>query len=421
MMHTEEKTNLLDRIEELEKQVQFYQNLIQKLPYGLTYTDSKCGLALHKRQEDSSFVLEQIKYEEKAPVLKTYVNHHFPVPFEQIEELLTPIFDAISHHITFIDKNGNITLCNRRAADDFGFNREEVIGKPIQYLLDLPEEKIKALESLRTGRELFNEEVLDRNYGICNNRIIRDADGEIFRVISVFHYLNTEREAEKLALAGRIAAGIAHEIRNPLTTVRGYLQFLQDNVSDSIKDLFQHLLIPELDRANSIITKFLSITKDREGKTEMFPINTFLQEYIQQLLASEVFLHNISIHYDLDKNLDGCLVKMDRHELVQVFLNLFHNALDAKGENPLTIVISSKRVDDEVRITFEDNGIGIPSAIIDYVFDPFFSTKDEGTGLGLSVTKKIIQNHNGTIKVKSTNQGTLFTITLPMYNDENQE
>ena len=98
----------------------------------------------------------------------------------------------------------------------------------------MPEENIKALETLRTGTEIYNEEVLDKNYGILNNRIIRDYNGEIFRVISVFHYLNTERDAEKFSLAGRIAAGIAHEVRNPLTTVRGYLQFY--------KKMFLHLI-----------------------------------------------------------------------------------------------------------------------------------------------------------------------------------
>ena len=123
----------------------------------------------------------------------------------------------------------------------------------------MPEEQIKAIETLKTGTEIYNEEVLDKNYGIINNRIIRDYNGD-FRVISAFHYLNTERDAEKFSLAGELRLGL-HEVRNPLTTVRGYLQFLQESVSSSNKDLFQNLLIPELDRANSIITKFLAISK----------------------------------------------------------------------------------------------------------------------------------------------------------------
>ncbi|MGE0999737.1 ATP-binding protein, partial [Bacillus sp. Gnz1/3] len=129
---------------------------------------------------------------------------------------------------------------------------------------------------------------------------------------------------------------------------------------------------------------------------------------------SEVFLHNISIDYNFSTELDDILVHIDRHELVQVFLNLFQNAVDAQGEKKLSIQITSYRLDNFVRITFTDNGTGIPPAIQEYIFDPFFSTKDSGTGLGLSVTKKIIQNHNGTLKMTSNEDGTTFTISIPI-------
>ncbi|ARJ21208.1 PAS domain-containing protein [Bacillus sp. ISL-8] len=405
------------RIEELENKVRLYEELVNQLPHHFTYKNPHIGLQIKKTRTTHS--IQNIQKENKKADFQLTCDSLFL--FEQLETYFVHIFDAFSHHVTFVDSKGNITLCNQAAADDFGVVRNDIIGKPIQQLLNLPEEQIKAIETLRTGTEIYNEEVLDKNYGILNNRIIRDYNGEIFRVISVFHYLNTERDAEKFSLAGRIAAGIAHEVRNPLTTVRGYLQFLQDNVSPSNKELFKSLLIPELDRANSIITKFLAISKTREFTREPFPINTFLREYIQQLLASEVFLHNISIDYEFSTELDGVLVNIDRHELVQVFLNLFQNAIDARGERPLSIQISSYRLDNFVRITFTDNGTGVPPAIQEYIFDPFFSTKDSGTGLGLSVTKKIIQNHNGTLKMSSNQNSTTFTISIPILPKANYE
>ncbi len=406
-----------NRIKELENKVRLYEELVNQLPHHFTYENPHIGLQIKKTRTSHS--IQPIQQKDKEPTFQLTCDSLFL--FEQLEKYFVHIFDAFSHHVTFIDNKGNITLCNQAAADDFGVIRNSIIGKPIQQLLNLPEEQIKAIETLKTGTEIYNEEVLDKNYGIVNNRIIRDYNGEIFRVISVFHYLNTERDAEKFSLAGRIAAGIAHEVRNPLTTVRGYLQFLQDSVSPSNKELFKSLLIPELDRANSIITKFLAISKTREFTREPFPINTFLREYIQQLLASEVFLHNISIDYDFSTELDGVLVNIDRHELVQVFLNLFQNAIDARGERPLSIQISSYRLDNFVRITFTDNGTGVPPAIQEYIFDPFFSTKDSGTGLGLSVTKKIIQNHNGTLKMSSNQNGTTFTISIPILPKANYE
>ncbi|OJD71813.1 PAS domain-containing sensor histidine kinase [Bacillus sp. NH11B] len=406
-----------NRIKELENKVRLYEELVNQLPHHFTYKNPHISLQIKKTRTSHS--IQPIQQKDKEPTFQLTCDSLFL--FEQLEKYFVHIFDAFSHHVTFIDNKGNITLCNQAAADDFGVIRNSIIGKPIQQLLNLPEEQIKAIETLKTGTEIYNEEVLDKNYGIVNNRIIRDYNGEIFRVISVFHYLNTERDAEKFSLAGRIAAGIAHEVRNPLTTVRGYLQFLQDSVSPSNKELFKSLLIPELDRANSIITKFLAISKTREFTREPFPINTFLREYIQQLLASEVFLHNISIDYDFSTELDGVLVNIDRHELVQVFLNLFQNAIDARGERPLSIQISSYRLDNFVRITFTDNGTGVPPAIQEYIFDPFFSTKDSGTGLGLSVTKKIIQNHNGTLKMSSNQNGTTFTISIPILPKANYE
>ncbi|KFN01501.1 GHKL domain-containing protein [Bacillus clarus] len=399
-----------NQIKELENKVRFYEELVNQLPHHFTYRNPQFGLQIEKTKTSHS--IWPIQKEDKNPIFKLTCDSLFL--FEQLEKHFVHIFDAFSHHVTFINNQGIITLCNQAAADDFGVVRSSIIGRPIQELLNLPVEKIKAIETLKTETEIYNEEVLDKNYGIINNRIIRDYNGEIFRIISVFHYLNTERDAEKFALAGRIAAGIAHEVRNPLTTVRGYLQFLQESVSSSNKKLFENLLIPELDRANSIITKFLSISKAHEFKREPFPINTFLQEYIQQLLASEVFLHNISIEYNLSSELDNILVNIDRHELVQVFLNLFQNAVDAQGATPLSIQITSHRLDNFARITFQDNGTGIPPAIQEYIFDPFFSTKDSGTGLGLSVTKKIIQNHNGTLKVSSDKNGTTFIISIPL-------
>lgn len=332
-----------------------------------------------------------------------------------MEAFLSPILDLVPHHIVFVDGNGIITLCNLQAANDTGVDRDAIIGKHIRELLKLPDELIMTLKSIEKNEPIYNQEVLDRYYGIINTRFIRNEDGSIKRVISMFQSLNLMKETEKLAVAGRIAAGIAHEIRNPLTTVRGYLQFFKNDLPDRIVSLIDKLLIPELDRANGIITDFLNIAKPAEVKAEKMNINQFIAEDLGILLHSEALLHDIEVRYDLDGRLNSYDVEADKNQLLQVFLNLFHNAVEAKVNKTMRVSITSKLHNNIVQIFFCDDGPGIPPTIIDHIFDPFFSTKETGTGLGLSLSRKIIELHKGTMKVQSDDKGTCFIIELPVY------
>ncbi|MEF7562870.1 ATP-binding protein [Bacillus infantis] len=335
------------------------------------------------------------------------------VSFEQLESFLNPILDLVPHHIVFIDGNGLITLCNLQAARDLHADRRVIVGRHIRELLRIPDDQINLLESLRTKKPIVNREVLDKNYGINNTRIILDENGNVKRVLGAFQFLNGVKEAEKQALAGRIAAGIAHEIRNPLTTVRGYLQLLQSKTDQEVSELFSSLLIPEIDRANKIITDFLRIAKPGETTSELLNAKEFILGYTGKFLNSEALLYNAEIEYQLTEITNNTFFRGDRDELLQVFINLFRNAFQAKGSEPLKIIIAAKRVDSFLRIEFRDNGRGIPSSILPHIFDPFFTTKDEGTGLGLSVSKKVIENHGGMMNVKSDGQGTQFIIDIP--------
>ncbi len=336
------------------------------------------------------------------------------VPFEKVEAFLTPLLDLVPHHIVFVDDKGIITLCNLQAAIDTGVERDAIIGKHIRELLKLPDELIATLESLEKGEPLYNHEVLDRFYGIVNTRFIYNDDGSIKRVISMFQSLNMMKETEKLAVAGRIAAGIAHEIRNPLTTVRGYLQLLKTELPDRIASLVERLLIPELDRANGIITDFLNIAKPADVKMETFRLHRFLRDDVGVLLQSEALLHSVNVHFDLDEQLDDYEMSGDRRQLLQVFLNLFRNAVEAKVAKTMNVTVNSRKVNHIVQLRFCDDGPGIPPSVIDHVFDPFFSTKETGTGLGLSLSKKIVELHRGTMKVQSDARGTCFLIEFPL-------
>jgi signal transduction histidine kinase len=335
--------------------------------------------------------------------------HHF----EETEALLSIILDYVPHHIVFVDRDGIITLCNLQTAQDLKIDRDQMIGKHIRDLLQIPDEQIALMETLRTGKEIVDREVLDSNYGILNTRILWNEDGTIKRAIGIFYFLNVIKEAEKQALAGRIAAGIAHEIRNPLTTVRGYLQFLVKEVDEKTSSLFTNLLIPEIDRANKIISDFLSIAKPAHLQTEKIQIGSFLTDYLGKFFKSEALLYGIQMDIELDSDTENVYIHGNKEELLQVFMNLFLNSLQAKNNQPLKIKLSAKLAVSIVQIVFADNGKGIPANILNQIFDPFFSTKDSGTGLGLSVSRKIIENHGGFMYVNSNAEGTSFVIDIP--------
>jgi len=409
-MINETVKELNNKIAELEGKIKSYEKILSTIDSGSIFSNETREL-YNTKQPTNEENFNKPHFEiDQTPSL----HNKFSTFLTNSKRTLQSVYDAFPHQVLFIDKNGIITLYNQQVAIDFKIKKYEYIGRHIKELLKIDEKDIFLLQTLYSGEEFYNKEILNIDYGIINTRIVRDLEGDIARVIGVFHNLNDARESEKLAMSGRIAAGIAHEVRNPLTTVRGYLQFLQEESPSQYKQLFNDLLIPELDRANNIITDFLSITKNANYKPEPILINTFLSNYMKQLLFSETVLNNINIEYNLSTELNENKIYFDKNQLVQVFLNLFHNAFDAKKDGLLTINFSTFIENDLIYIVFKDNGSGIPPADLPYIFDPFFTTKDNGTGLGLSLTKKIIQNHNGTISVFSGKSGTTFTITLPV-------
>ncbi|MBM7663078.1 signal transduction histidine kinase [Bacillus mesophilus] len=401
------------RISELEDELQSYRELLSRIPAAMSYRDYNRGIHIQKDRGLSLPKHSKIEKRLLPSELKQDLLLEQDVPFEKIEEFLLPIFDTIPHHIVFINAHGCITLCNKKTAEDLDVDRDSIIGKHIRDLLNLPDDLIMLLETLRTGNPIVNREVLDTNYGINNTWIYRDVNGNIIRVLGAFQSLNLVKESEKQALAGRIAAGIAHEIRNPLTTVRGYLQFIKGGLSPDISELIHSLLIPELDRANKIISDFLTIAKPSETKAEMVNFNEFIKNQLGPLLKSEAFLHNVEVIFDCSPDVDDELVSINSSEMLQIFINLFRNAVDAKSERPMKIKLKTKVDQQRLQIVFSDNGNGIPANQLEHIFDPFFTTKDEGTGLGLSLSRKMVENHGGSISVRSSEKGTSFYIQLP--------
>jgi signal transduction histidine kinase len=234
--------------------------------------------------------------------------------------------------------------------------------------------------------------------------------------------------ADRLATLGQLAAGAAHEIRNPLTSIRSTIQYLQKTITDDTKKELVVGLIQEVDRINDIIEGLLSFSKPSKPETEKINLNSLIEQTLS-LVATTAKKRKIEIEFNF--NASEKVLKADPAQLKQVFLNIIINALQAMDEGGrLQIFVELLSRESQFTaeskknflITFEDNGFGIPKEELEHVFDPFFTTKKDGTGLGLSISYGIIQQHGGDIEIESIKkeensetQGTKVTIVLPLH------
>ncbi len=217
---------------------------------------------------------------------------------------------------------------------------------------------------------------------------------------------------DRLNLVGEMAAGIGHEIRNPLTTVRGFLQLFQTQKEYSRNSQNIGVMIEELDRANSIITEFLSLAKNRIINLRPNNLNPIIDE-LYPLIKASAILEDKEVILHLDTNLPDVLA--DENEIRQLILNLTQNAREAISRNGKIIISTCTcREGQQAILTIKDNGPGFPPEIYEKLGTPFFTTKENGTGLGLAVCYRIADRHKAEIKIDTGPDGTEFSIIFPV-------
>lgn len=215
--------------------------------------------------------------------------------------------------------------------------------------------------------------------------------------------------SEKLAVVGELAAGVAHEIRNPLTSIKGFMQ-LVDQQSE-FDPRYVQIMLGEISRIESIVSEYLSLAKPNDNSPKSLQsIDTLIRNVIT-LFESQTNLKNIIIHSELDHSYQ---IMCNPNEIKQVLINIFQNAIEAIGNNGDIFISLNNTSEDGVEIIFIDNGCGIEEERLKKIGEPFFSTKEKGTGLGLLTSNRIIEKHNGTIKISSKiNKGTEVRVFLP--------
>ncbi|MGX6443456.1 MHYT domain-containing protein [Neobacillus sp. K501] len=219
------------------------------------------------------------------------------------------------------------------------------------------------------------------------------------------------RESEKLSLVGELAAGVAHEIRNPLTALKGFTQMIDENTDNKANKRYLKIMYDEINRINFIVSEFMVLSKPHIVHIGLTDLSKSIQNVID-LLNTHAIMKNIEIHPKFVG--DSFILNCEENQIKQVLANIIKNSIEAMQEGG-KIEIHLEQKNSYFVINVSDNGIGIPEESIHLVGKPFFTTKTEGTGLGLMVSKKIIQNHKGKFEIQSNPEdGTTVTISLPI-------
>jgi PAS domain S-box-containing protein len=405
-----------------------YEQLLQNLAEGQSIVDYKT-----KRQRadrhllDVSMTVSPMRSQDGeilcASIIRNVTEQRKAE--KELQETRRELQETLAQHqgIIFkfkkVDNQFIYTLIEGKILRESGVLPEEVIGLPVQSM---------ALTNDTELFERYNErawqgEAIEFQYEGAEGYIYLASlipikrEGEIVEVlgtvVDITTLIKTEellRRTEKLSVVGELAAGFAHEIRNPLTTIKGFLQLIKQE-TDEKKLEYMAIMLNEIDRLEMITNEFMVVAKPQVTNYQMEDLQVFTEKVIQ-FLQPQALLKDVEMVLKVNQSLPQ--VYCDRNQLRQVFINLYKNAMEAMPSGgQITTVLTVE--DDHLLISITDQGIGIPENLIPRLGEPFYTLKEKGTGLGLMVSRKIIESHHGTLTIDSKiNVGTTMTIRLPI-------
>ncbi|WP_226669900.1 sensor histidine kinase [Metabacillus litoralis] len=306
---------------------------------------------------------------------------------------------------------------NSTAANILNMDNEEIDNKCLVHIEELNADfwKILSTKALTSHTKvIFITEQGEKHLLVSQAELKNQQQQVIGRIVNFVDITETEvmekrmHKSEKLAVVGEIAAGAAHEIRNPLAVIHGFLSLMEQSISNKNKEQYHiPLLMKEVERINTIIEEMLLLSKPgAPNKKEVF-LEDVLKDFLPLIIEA-------SENIDFSVNLSRIPLHIDAKQIKQVFHNLIRNsieAMDGKGHLSIFSVVQNNLY----HIFIKDTGQGIPKHIIDHLYEPFTTNKENGTGLGLMVVKRVIENHDGHIELHDTSkEGTTFLISLPL-------
>lgn len=347
------------------------------------------------------------------------------VPLDQIPAYLPAIFDRALDLILVVDQQGIITYANSRLRDLTGLGPDEVVGQTFFELIpgDERERVERYWQALLLDQPQALETQLQRVSGGCTHCLIvaspiagRESSLFIVHDLTEAKDIQTQLlQAEKSAALGRLVAGAAHELNNPLTAVLGFAQMLREEAEDESLQADLDSIIRGALRARRIVQDLLAFARQDSPVRSETDLNETVEEALDHV-SNRARRSNVSVEVALGPALPA--IWANAHQLKLVWDNILTNACQAMAPNRGgTLYVSSEHIGDVVRVTISDTGPGIPRDHLSRIFDPFFTTKGvgEGVGLGLSLCQGIIESHGGQIWVDSTEgKGATFVVDLPI-------
>lgn len=345
------------------------------------------------------------------------------------EGYLQLFFDNAKDSIAVFDMNNKVMEVNPAFEQLYGWKREEIVGQNVLHFPIQMKEIVKLrLKEICEGvsYNLLETQQIKKDGSIFDAELtlspIYNHDGELIASSVISRDVSYKKEAEKLLLqseklkmAGEMGAGVAHEERNPMTAISGFIQLMSGDPKSPYYS-YTKIIEKEIERINYIISEFLILAKPHLAMAKKYHLKTTIDD-ILMLFQSELNIKGIVYSNEWLAG-DACIFG-EETQMKQVLTNILKNAIESISQNGKIGITSTITQDDFVMIKIADNGVGMDEETLQNIFSPFFTTKEKGTGLGMMISEKIITEHGGKILIESGMEtGTVVTIQLPLTLEE---
>ncbi|WP_254871145.1 ATP-binding protein [Bacillus sp. Marseille-Q1617] len=348
------------------------------------------------------------------------------------KDQLSTLLHSLPDFVCFKDGEGRWLKVNQFGRQLYNLESIDYIGKTdrelgelvpffkdaFNYCVDSDEESWKAAEVTRCEEGFYLPNGEFKTFDVIKVPLYYE-DGSRKGLVIIGRDISQQKLAEemllrkeKLSVVGELAAGIAHEIRNPLTSIKGFIQLLEEN--EHVAENYLSVMSSEMDRINQIVGELLILSKPQMREFKPFDMREVL-DYITKVMGHEAILKGINIQENRPET--PMVVYGDKNQIIQVLINIVKNAIDAMNEGEITVdcTIGEKHIN----VSVLDQGTGIPPERLKRLGEPFFTLKEKGMGLGLTISQKILEDHKGSLHIESeVNKGTKVDVLLPRYIEE---